>query len=467
LNTVSESSQVQAQNAVAINANSTDIDDTVSRLAETRETLNSPCEDGENTLKSINIEQANMDVSLSQTELIVYDGELSSNNIELQGVRSEISSKKSALAAEEAKTEIKTSINADGNAEFVTHSGMKIVTDVNKGGNSTKIYNAAGEQLMQIEGDPHVNMLKDADGNNGYDFHFGDDSTLKLEDGTELTFNTTETAEDSGIFYTTGIYVRAGDNVMQTGEQTGGGARRADIAKVEADSYSRAGDTADGAVTMGLKGDGQILMQTGNQWNEIKDESWDGYLADKTFNDQKGAAVDFEPQTIQTSDELSSLRLEINQLERSESSYQSRISTLTPLKSGAESNLDAANAALANFLSMDDSEFVDNEESRKNVEQKSLELSQRANNLGVIMSQSSLIGAGDLTESGIDQADMISDGVAADREFRGNEFDYTDKGLEHSATRNDATADLIDTLAGLAEVGSFEEKSLKNDELWA
>jgi hypothetical protein len=83
------------------------------------------------------------------------------------------------------------------------------------------------------------------------------------------------------------------------------------------------------------------------------------------------------------------------------------------------------------------------------------------------MSQSSLIGAGDLTESGIDQADMISDGVAADREFRGNEFDYTDKGLEHSATRNDATADLIDTLAGLAEVGSFEEKSLKNDELWA
>jgi hypothetical protein len=208
-------------------------------------------------------------------------------------------------------------------------------------------------------------------------------------------------------------------------------------------------------------------MQTGNQWNEIKDESWDGYLADKTFSDQKGAAVDFEPQTIQTSDELSSLRLEINQLERSESSYQSRISTLTPLKSGAESNLDAANAALANFLSMDDSEFVDNEESRKNVEQKSLELSQRANNLGVIMSQSSLIGAGDLTESGIDQADMISDGVAADREFRGNEFDYTDKGLEHSATRNDATADLIDTLAGLAEVGSFEEKSLKNDELWA
>ena len=465
LNTVAENSQVQAQNAAAINANSTDVDNTISRLAETRGTLNSPREDGENTLKSINIEQAEMDVSLSQTELIVYDGELSSNNIELQGVKAQISSKKSALAAEEAKTEIRTSINADGNAEFVTHSGMKVVTDTNKGGHETWVYNPAGEQLMHIHGDPHVNMLKDADGNNGDDFHFGDDSTLKFEDGTELTFNTTETGEDTGIFYTTGIYVRAGDNVMHTGEETGGGARRADVASVDKNSYNRAGDTADGAVTMGLKGDGQILMQTGNQWNEIKDESWDGYLEDKTFADQKGAAVDFKPQTIQTADGLSALKLEITQLEKKETGYESRIAALEPLKSGAESNLDAANADLANFSSMDDSEFVDNEDSRKSVEQKSLDLSKRANNLGVFMSKSSLVGAGDLTASGIDQADMISDGVAADRQSRGNEFDYTDKGLEHSATRNDGTADLIDTLAGLAEVGSFEEKSLESDEL--
>jgi hypothetical protein len=216
---------------------------------------------------------------------------------------------------------------------------------------------------------------------------------------------------------------------------------------------------------MGLKGDGQILMQTGNQWNEIKDESWDGYLQDKTFNDQKGAAVDFKPQTIKGADGLSALKLEITQLEKKETGYQSRVAALTPLKSGAESNLDAANSDLAKFSSMDDSEFVDNEESRKNVEQKSLDLSKRANNLGVVISKSSLVGAGDWTASGIDQADMISGGVAADRKSRGNEFDYTDKGLEHSATRNEGTADLIDTLAGLAEVGSFEEKSLANDEL--
>jgi hypothetical protein len=230
-------------------------------------------------------------------------------------------------------------------------------------------------------------------------------------------------------------------------------------------SYNRAGDTAKGSVTMGLKGDGQILMQTGNQWNEIKDESWDGYLKDKTFGDQKGAAVDFKPQTIKGADGLSALKLEITQLEKKETGHQSKIAALTPLKSGAESNLDAANSNLANFSSMDDSEFVDNEESRQNVEQKSLDLSKRANNLGVFMSRSSLVGAGDVAQSGIDQAAMISDGVAADRRLRGNEFDYTDKGLEHSATRNDKTADLIDTLADLAEVGSFEEKSVANDEL--
>jgi hypothetical protein len=60
---------------------------------------------------------------------------------------------------------------------------------------------------------------------------------------------------------------------------------------------------------------------------------------------------------------------------------------------------------------------------------------------------------------------MIADKSAADRQLRGNEFDYRDKGLEHSATRNDGTADLIDNLTALAELGSFEEKSLENDEL--
>lgn len=457
----------QAQNNVAAqNASANDVDSTVNRLQDTRDSINITGDDGDNSLKSISVDMAKMDVSLSQTELIVYDGALSSANIELQGVRAQLKSKEATLVAEEAKTEIKTSINAQGNAEFVTHSGIKIVTDTNQGGHQTWIYNPAGEQIMHIHGDPHVNMLKDADGNNGDDFHFGDDSTLKFEDGTELTFNTTETGEDTGIFYTTGIYVRAGDNVMHTGEATSGGERRTDIAEVGANSYSRMGADEDGAVMMGLKGDGQILMQTGtDQWSELKDESWDGYLEDKTFDDQKGDIVEFKPETIMTGDQISALKLEITQLESKEADYQASVATLTPLKSAAESNLEAANADLAKYEAMDDSDFTDDERTRKSIEQKSLDLTRRSNNLGVFMAGSDLVASSDFSALGVNHGDMINAATDADRTWRMNEVDYNDRGLEFSDIRNDATALLIAGLADLAEVSAFEEKSLENEQL--
>ena len=466
VSTVEQLTQLQTQNNVATqNANANDVDSTLTRLQDTRDAINITGDDGDNSLKSISVDMAKMDVSLSQTELVVYDGALSSANIELQGVKAQLKSKEATLAAEEAKTEIKTSINAEGNAEFVTHSGIKIVTDTNKGGHQTWVYNPAGEQIMHIHGDPHVNMLKDADGNNGDDFHFGDDSTLKFEDGTELTFNTTETGENTGIFYTTGIYVRAGDNVMHTGEATAGGARRTDIAQVGANSYGRMGADEDGAVMMGLKGDGQILMQTGNQWNELKDESWDGYLEDKTFGDQKGAAVEFKPETIMTGDQISAIKLEITQLESKEAEYQADVAKYTPLKSAAESNLESANSDLAKYEAMDDTEFQDNDSTRKGIEQKSLDLTRRANNLGVFMAGSDLVNAGDFSALGVDHGDMINAATDADRSWRMNEIDYNDKGLEYSDIRNDATAQLIAGLANLAEVSDFEEKSVENDQL--
>jgi len=476
VNTVEQLTQLQTQNNVAAqNASANDVDSTLNRLQDTRDAINITGRDGDNSLKSISVDMAKMDVSLSQTELIVYDGALSSANIELQGVRAQLKSKEATLVAEEAKTEIKTSINAEGNAEFITHSGMRIVTDTNQGGHQTWIYNPAGEQIMHIHGDPHVNMLKDADGNNGDDFHFGDDSTLKFEDGTELTFNTTETAKDSGIFYTTGIYVRAGDNVMHTGEETKDNLwandgvvaeRRKDIAKVDVNSYSRMGADEDGAVMMGLKGDGQILMQTGNnQWNELKDESWDGYLEDKTFDDQKGAAVEFKPETIMTGDQISAIKLEITQLESKEAEHQASVAKLTPLKSAAESNLESANADLAKYEGMDDTEFKDDESTRKSIEQKSLDLTRRSNNLGVFMAGSDLVKSGDFAALGVDHGDMINAATDADRTWRMNEIDYNDKGLEFSDVRNDATAQLIAGLANLAEVSDFEEKSVENDQL--
>ena len=461
INTVATNTQVQASTAAA----DVQVDDTIDRLNATRNEINTPPSDGEHSLKEINLAQTQTDINLSQTEFTVYDGEISYNNIELGAVRSQLTAKEASLAAEEAKTEIKTSINADGNAEFVTHSGMKVVTDTNKGGHETWVYNPAGEQLMHIHGDPHVNMLKDADGNNGDDFHFGDDSTLKFEDGTELTFNTTETGKDTGVFYTTGIYVKAGDNVMHTGEATSGGARRADIAKVDADSYSRKGETADGAVSMGLKGDGQILMQTGNQWNEIKDESWGGYLEDKTFNGQEGSAVDFKPTEFA---DLGALRSEILALQDKESGHVNSIAALTPQRSAAEGNLSAANSAYENFNAMDDSEFVDNDESRFNIEQKDLSLNQRANALGLFLSDSPLVTADDFSSLGVTEGNLLNDRVQSDRMQRQNNITYQTgtfegSGLNELSDNNTSTNNLVNSLKSLVDSGGFEASSLQND----
>jgi hypothetical protein len=461
INTVATNTQAQASTAAA----DVQVDDTIKRLNATRNEINTPPSDGEHTLKEINLAQTQTDINLSQTEFTVYDGEISYNNIELGAVRSQLTAKEASLAAEEAKTEIKTSINGEGNAEFITHSGMKIVTDTNKGGNETWVYNPEGEQLMHIHGDPHVNMLKDADGNNGDDFHFGDDSTLKFEDGTELTFNTTETGKDTGVFYTTGIYVKAGNNVMHTGEETSGGARRADIAKVDADSYSRKGETADGAVTMGLKGDGQILMQSGDQWNEIKDESWDGYLEDKTFTDQKGAAVDFKPTEFA---DLGALRSEILALQDKESGHVNSIAALTPQRSAAEGNLSAANSAYENFSAMEDAEFVDNDESRFNIEQKDLSLNQRASALGLFLSDSPLVTPENFSSLGVTEGNLLNDRVQSDRMQRQNNITYQTgtfegSGLNELSDNNTSTNNLVNSLKSLVDSGGFEASSLQND----
>jgi hypothetical protein len=76
-----------------------------------------------------------------------------------------------------------------------------------------------------------------------------------------------------------------------------------------------------------------------------------------------------------------------------------------------------------------------------------------------------LVETTNFNELGVSQGDMVRDGVAADRRFRMNEVDYTDRGLEPTETRNDVTATLISSLARLAEVSTFEEKSLEYDNL--
>ena len=185
-----------------------------------------PALDGDNTIKETFMSLAQTDIDLSSAELVVYDGEYSFSQTELFGVRSQLNNKRAALqtlegqlTSETVKTEIKTEINDAGNAVFTTSCGFEIETDVNQGGNQTWIRNAECETMAHICGDPHVDL-------NYYgvdDFHFGDNSSFMFEDGTEIFLNTENVAgtDEAGsythskVFFTTGVYVKAGDNIIQ------------------------------------------------------------------------------------------------------------------------------------------------------------------------------------------------------------------------------------------------------------
>jgi hypothetical protein len=75
VNTVQQLTQLQTQNNVADqNAANTDLDSTANRIQDTRDIVNVNESGTDNSIKSIGMDMAKMGVSLSQTELIVYDG---------------------------------------------------------------------------------------------------------------------------------------------------------------------------------------------------------------------------------------------------------------------------------------------------------------------------------------------------------------------------------------------------------
>ena len=151
-----------------------------------------------------------------------------------------------------------------------------------------------------------------------------------------------------------------------------------------------------------------------------------------------------------------------------ESDHVNSIAALTPQRSSAENNLTAANSAYENFNAMDDSEFVDNDESRFNIEQKDLSLNQRANALGLFLSDSPLVTAGDFSSLGVTEGNMLNDRVQSDRMQRQNNITYQTgtfegSGLNELSDNNTSTNNLVNSLKSLVDSGGFEASSLQND----
>ena len=179
-------------------------------------------------------------------------------------------------------------------AYFVTTDGSTILTDVNVGGHTTMIYNSAGKMISRIWGDPHV---EDDSGVGGDDWHFGNDSTFILADGTEIMFNT-EGNFNNNVFITTGLYIKSGNDVYQTGQSFGtsttgvaaNGARNSSISKLgisatEFDAqYADAADDKNGAGVFAYSAQansgrgGWAIMTEGGNFRDVKYEGWGDYL---------------------------------------------------------------------------------------------------------------------------------------------------------------------------------------------
>jgi hypothetical protein len=179
-------------------------------------------------------------------------------------------------------------IHLDWKPPFAKHSDSEVVmTDGNytieMKGHETIIYDQSGNQITRIWGDPHVN-----EGGGGDNWHFGDDSTFILPDGTKLCLDTKETKP--GVFYTVGVDVLSGSDRFHygVGGETG-------ITKDAVEWDEAHADRSDAAHA------GIFALQSNNQWAkqdddgnfyDIKDESWKGYLADKDVDvDRQKAAV--------------------------------------------------------------------------------------------------------------------------------------------------------------------------------
>ncbi|MBU6197212.1 MAG: DUF1521 domain-containing protein, partial [Cyanobacteria bacterium REEB446] len=178
---------------------------------------------------------------------------------------------------------------------FVTESGFTILTDTNVGGCQTDIYDNTGKMITRVWGDPHVGDGTTAAG--GWNWHFGNDSTFILPDGTEIMFNT-EGNVNNNVYVTTGLYIKSGNDVYQTGQDFGtkttgvasDGTRNSSITKLamsasEFDAtYADAGSDANGAgvfawtKSANKEAGGWAILTDGGIFQDVKNEAWEDYL---------------------------------------------------------------------------------------------------------------------------------------------------------------------------------------------
>ena len=171
-------------------------------------------------------------------------------------------------------------------APFLKHTDSAVVITpagwtIEMKGHEVIIYDNAGKQNTRIWGDPHVN-----EGEGGDNWHFGNDSTFVLPDGTKLCLDTKETKP--GVYFTVGVDILCGSERYHYGEGGDQGMTE-DAIEWDAEHADSAEDAHAGVFALQDNGEWAILADDGNFY-DITDETWSQYLKDKD--------VDWDPNKV-------------------------------------------------------------------------------------------------------------------------------------------------------------------------
>jgi hypothetical protein len=138
------------------------------------------------------------------------------------------------------------------------------------------VYDQEGNEVTKIWGDPHVNE----NGSGSAQWHFGEDSTFILPDGTKICCDTEPNAKDE--WYVVGVDVVSGGQRFHHGEGGETGMTQ-DAAEWDLANADRSDDASAGVFA--LQDNNQWAVQAADgQFYDINEESWSAYQNDRDID---------------------------------------------------------------------------------------------------------------------------------------------------------------------------------------
>lgn len=169
--------------------------------------------------------------------------------------------------------------------DFCTHQDSDVIQTrseytIEMKGHEVLIFDREGTQLTRIWGDPHV---QEADGQTNW--HFGEDSTFILPDGTKICLNTEPIGTE---WYVVGADIISGSSRYHWGEGGEAGLTK-DGKKWDKANADCSEDASAGVFALQSTGEWAVMGEDG-RFYDITEEAWADYLNDKD--------IDYDPSKV-------------------------------------------------------------------------------------------------------------------------------------------------------------------------